>query len=391
MKKVLLNNNGIEKIKSKNLWIYNREIKQIKGDIKPGDLVEITTSSGKFLGIGYINPKSKITVRVLSFEEVSIDKNFFKDRIEKAYRLREPLFSKTNAFRVIHAEADFLPGFIADYYNGYLSIQINTAGMENFREYILQALIDILSPKGIVEKSDKTSREIEGLHTQERVLYGNVPEHLIIEENGIKFKVNLINSQKTGFYLDQRANREKISNYVKEGFEVLDLFSNTGGFGIYTASKGADFVKFVDISPSAVSLIEENIKINRYKEFSVVKSDVFDFLKEELKSANKYNLIILDPPPFAKSRNEREGALKGFKYLILNSLKLLEKDGYLAVFSCSHHISHQDLVEITFEALKDTGFTTRYVQFMSQDIDHPYILNIPNSFYLKGFLIQKIG
>lgn len=149
--------------------------------------------------------------------------------------------------------------------------------MENFREYILQALIDILSPKGIVEKSDKTSREIEGLHTQERVLYGNVPEHLIIEENGIKFKVNLINSQKTGFYLDQRANREKISNYVKEGFEVLDLFSNTGGFGIYTASKGADFVKFVDISPSAISLIEENIKINRYKEFSVVKSDVFDF------------------------------------------------------------------------------------------------------------------
>lgn len=155
MKKVLLNNNGIEKIKSKNLWIYNREIKQIKGDIKPGDLVEITTSSGKFLGIGYINPKSKITVRVLSFEEVSIDKNFFKDRIEKAYRLREPLFSKTNAFRVIHAEADFLPGFIADYYNGYLSIQINTAGMENFREYILQALIDILSPKGLLKNLTK--------------------------------------------------------------------------------------------------------------------------------------------------------------------------------------------------------------------------------------------
>lgn len=390
MRTVLLNDAGIQKIKSKNLWIYSREIKEIKGSVKAGDLVRLSTPSGKFLGVGYINPLSKITVRVLSFEDVDIDEKFLKERVEKAYRLREDLFSKTNAIRIIHAEADFLPGLIVDYYDGYLSIQINTAGMERLREYIIKALLDVINPKGMIDKSDRVSRQIEGLCPQENNVYGDIPEDIIIIENDIRFSINLMNSQKTGFYLDQRANREKVSSYVKEGSVVLDLFSNTGGFGIYAASRGADFVKFVDISSSAISLIEKNIKLNRYKNFSIVKSDVFDFLKDELKSGIKYDVIVLDPPPFAKSKNEREGALRGFKYLILNSLKLLEKDGYLAVFSCSHHISHQDLIDITFEALRDTGFTVRYLDFLKQDIDHPYILNIPNSFYLKGFLVQKV-
>lgn len=390
MKKVILNPAGIQKIKQKNLWVYNREIKKIPEGVKPGEIVKLYSPSGKFLATGYINPNSKITVRILSFEDIEIDYEFLKTRIQQAYELRRSLFSTTDAFRVVHAEADFLPGFVADYYAGYLSVQINTAGMENLRRLLVDALVDVLRPEGIVEKSDKTSRQVEGLSAEDRVLYGEIPEKITIKENNVLFYTNLLDSQKTGFYLDQRKNRQIVSSYVQEGYRVLDLFSNTGGFGIHCAVKGAGFVKFVDISPAATGLIEDNLKLNGIKNYQVVKEDVFDFVKKEIKDGQKYNIIVLDPPPFAKSKNEREGALRGFKYLILNSLKLLEDGGYLAVFSCSHHISHQDLLDTTAQALEDTGFVARYIQYLSQDIDHPYVLNIPNSFYLKGFLLQKV-
>lgn len=390
MKKVVLNPAGVQKVKQRNLWVYNREIKKIPSGIKPGEIVRLYSPAGKFLAIGYINLNSKITVRILSFEDTEINYDFLKTRIKQAYNLREPLFKKTNAFRVVHAEADFLPGFVADYYAGYLSVQINTAGMENLRRLVLDALVDTLRPEGIVEKSDKTSRQLEGLSAEDRVIYGEIPEKITIKENGVRFYINLLESQKTGFYLDQRENRQIVSSYVQAGYKVLDLFSNTGGFGIYCAVKGAGFVKFVDVSPSATELIEDNIRLNGVKNYQIVKEDVFDFVKEELKEGQRYNIIILDPPPFAKSKNEKEGALRGFKYLILNSLKLLEDGGYLAVFSCSHHVSHQDLIDTTAQALEDTGFVVRYVRYLSQDIDHPYVINIPTSFYLKGFLIQKV-
>lgn len=391
MKKVVLNSAGIEKIRSKNLWVYNREIKKLPSGAKAGELVRLYSGSGEFLGIGYINPRSKITVRVLSFQEVQVDREFIRERIERALKLREDIRKKSDAFRIVHSEADMLPGLVVDYYSGYLSIQINTAGMENLRSEILTSLVKLLDPKGIVEKSDRYSREMEGLTSEERVIHGDVPEEIRITENGLRFSLNLLQGQKTGFYLDQRANREKVSWYVKPEFRVLDLFSNTGGFGVYAFSKGATFVKFVDISESAVSLIERNLKLNSYNEYEIVKQDVFDFLKQELKTDNRYDLIVIDPPPFAKSKNEREGAIRGFKYLILNGLKLLNPGGYMAVFSCSHHISHQDLLDTLYEALRDTSSIVRYVDTLHQDLDHPYLVNIPTSFYLKGFLVQKLG
>lgn len=390
MKKVILNSAGVEKVRLRNLWVYNREIKNLSKNIKPGEIVKIYSPSGRFLATGYVNPNSKITVRILSFEDIEVDYRFLKTRIQQAYEIRKPLFSKTDAFRIVHAEADFLPGFVVDYYAGYLSVQINTAGMESLRQILIDALVDVVRPKGIVEKSDKTSRQLEGLPAEDRVIYGDIPQKIIIQENGVVFYIKLLDSQKTGFYLDQRRNRQVVASYVQKDFKILDLFSNTGGFGVHCAMKGAGFVKFVDISPTATGLIEENLKLNSIKNYQIVKKDVFDFVKEELKDGQRYDIIILDPPPFAKSKNEKEGALRGFKYLILSCLKLLEHGGYLAVFSCSHHISHQDLLDTTLQALEDTGSVVRYVQYLSQDIDHPYILNVPNSLYLKGFLLQKV-
>ncbi len=385
-KKVEITKEGYEKILSKNPWIYNKEIKKIPKEITPGELVKVYFKN-TFCGVGYINPKSKITIRILSFEDVQVNEDFIKEKIKKAFDKRKELLKITNAVRLIHAEADGLPGLIVDYYDGYLSLQINTYGMEKLREIILKSLIDIIKPKGIIEKSDEKAREKEGLQTEKKVLFGEMPEKILIFEYDVKFLVSLQESQKTGFYLDQRANRKLTSEYVKEGFKVLDLFCNAGGFGIHCGKKEAEFIKFVDISGFALSQVEENAKINDLKNYKIVKDDVFDFLKKE---KDKYDLIVLDPPPFAKSKNEKHDALRGFKYLILNSLKLLNKDGYLAIFSCSQNITLEDLINTTYDSLKDTKNMAEFVHFFTQDKDHPYILNIPTSFYLKGLMIRKV-
>jgi len=389
MKKVIVKKQAEEKLKYFNPWIYENEILKYPKDVKIGEVVDVYSKNGRFLARGYINPKSKITVRVLTFRKEEINKEFLKRRILNAVYKRNYLSKITNAYRLVHAEADFLPGLIIDKYNQFLTIQINTAGMENFRDIILEILIKNLEPKGIYEKSDKKSREKEGLLTEDKVLYGNIPDRLEVIENNVKFVVYLKESQKTGLYLDQRENRRIVSKYASGN--VLDLFSNAGGFGIYAYKNGAKFVKFVDISPNAIKHLEENIRLNNLKNYEIVKQDAFDFLKEELKRGLKYNLIVIDPPAFAKTKKEREGALRGFKYLILNSIKLLEDNGFIAVFSCSQSITMEDLKKVSLEASKDTGYQLEVIKHLYQDNDHPYILNVPNSLYLKGLLLRRVN
>ena len=383
MKKIILKKTALPKIKQKNLWIYKNEIKKLP-NLKAGEIVDIYIGN-EYLATGYINPDSKITVRILSFEKTDIN-SLIRNRIKEAIQKRENLKSITNAYRIIHSEADLLPGLIADFYNGYIAIQINTAGMENFRHLILDTLIEILSPEGIIDKSDEKVRKKEGLTTENKVLYGSIPDKILITENNINFSVYLKEGQKTGFYLDQRKNRKLVSEYVQTGFKVLDLFSNAGGFGIYCGKKGADFIKFVDVSDLALNQVQENCQLNGITNFQTIKEDAFDFLKNETDS---YDLIIVDPPSFAKSRHERQGALRGFKYLIVNSLKILNPKGYLAVFSCSHHISMQDLIDLTTSSAAITGDILEIKEFMYQDKDHPAVINMPNTLYLKGLLVQK--
>ncbi len=387
MKKVVLKKTAERKIKQFNQWIYKNEIKKYPPDIQKGEIVQAFTSSGQFAGIGYFNPLSKISLRILSFKREKDISSLIKRRIGEAFHRRKKLLENTTAFRVVHSEGDLLPGLIADYYDGYLSVQINTAGMENFRDAILQFLIEHIKPKGIYDKSDSKIRSIEGLETDNKPLYGEIPKKIVVNENSIYFTVYLQEGQKTGFYLDQRKNRQIVSQYVEKGFKVLDLFSNAGGFGIYCYKRGADFVKFVDVSPNAVKQLEENCHLNNLKNFEIVKEDAFDFLKKE---NQRYNIVIIDPPSFAKTKHEREGALRGFKYLIANSLKILEEKGYLAVFSCSFHVTMEDLINVSLSAAQDTGNILEIVEFMYQDLDHPILLNMPNTLYLKGILFQKL-
>jgi 23S rRNA (cytosine1962-C5)-methyltransferase len=387
MKRVTVKRSAAERLRSFFPWVYRTDIQEAEGDA--GGLVSVHAPGGAFLGIGYINPASEISVRILSFFEVEINRDFFRDRLLTAFRKREPLREKTNARRLVHAEADELPGLIVDDYAGHLAVQVNTLGMETLRDLFLPELVELLQPKGIFEKSDEKSRSREGLATDARVLHGEIPGRIGIEESGARFLVNLRESQKTGFYLDQRRNRSITASYVNKGDHVLDVFANTGAFGIHTALRGAGRVRLVDLSREALELARENMAANGVV-CDTKRADAFDYLTEAPRDKDRYNLVILDPPPFAKAKRSAAGALKGMKHLILQSLRILRPGGLLAVFSCSHHVSQQDLQAAILEAATDRGCRIEILEHLYQDLDHPHVLNIPMSLYLKGFLLRSL-
>jgi len=387
MNKVVVNRAAAQRLRLFFPWVYRTDIQQAAGDA--GDLVSVHAPDGAFLGIGYINPASEISVRILSFSDVEINRDFFRERLLAAFRKREPLRGKTDACRLVHAEADELPGLIVDEYAGHLAVQVNTLGMERLRGILLPELVEMRQPKGIYEKSDAKSRSREGLGTEHRVLHGEIPGRIEIAESGARFLVNLRESQKTGFFLDQRRNREVTASYVEEGFEVLDVFANTGAFGIHAALRGARRVRLVDVSREALELARENLAANGLAA-QTVKADAFDYLTEAPGARDRFDLVILDPPPFAKAKRSAAGALKGLRHLIVQSLRILRPGGLLAVFSCSHHVSQEDLQRAVLDAAADRGCRIEILEHLFQDRDHPYVLNIPMSLYLKGFLLRSL-
>ena len=374
--RVEINKEGYKKLQRRFPWVYKNEILNYP-ECNAGDIVDLVYKD-EYVATAFFNPLSKISARVLSFEKTKITKNFFKQRIQKAIKKREDIPS--NSYRLIHSEADLLPGLIVDKYGDNLVVSITTAGMDNFKGVIIEILIELLSPKGIYEKGDKI-RIKEGLEVVNQTLYGKVDDEFIIKEHDKKFLTHLKEGQKTGFFLDQRKNRKIIGEYGNK--KTLDLFANAGGFGIYA---NAEYTKFVEISALACSQIEKNCELNNLNNYEIEKMDVFKFLEKETKT---YDLIIIDPPAFAKNKKARSGAIKGWKYLIVNSLKLLENGGYLALFSCSHSITSKDLLDLSLSSSIIDNSNLEVIEFLKQDIDHPYVLNIPNSLYLTGVLLRK--
>lgn len=389
MHQITITKNAARTLRNFFCWVYQNEM-IAPDDIEDGDIVEILAPNGDFLAIGYLNRKSQIAVRVLSFTRRNIDETFFRERIETALFKRSRVAEDSDAYRLIHSEADFLPGLIVDRYNDYLSVQINTLGMERHRESILNALIHTLAPQGIIDKSDAKVRSKEGIETLNGVIYGNVPEEIVIHEHSVKFSVNLHEGQKTGFYLDQRRNRRITSEYLHDEMNVLDVFCNAGGFGLHALRNGAN-VRFVDLSDHALAQVRHNLSLNGYGECDIIKQDAFDFLTLEKISDRRYDAVLLDPPPFAKTKKEVEGAIKGFKFLFSAGLSLAKKDGIVALFSCSHHIGLDQLLEIAREASAKAGVPLEILEELRADSDHPYVVNIPNSDYLSGIIVRKIA
>ncbi len=386
MKKVTIKSEAKRRIETFFPWVYKNEILSSLESYEKGEVVEIIDSDGNFLALGYINPQSVIAIRILSYRPQPIDKAFFSKSIEKAVQKRIDIPS--NAMRLVHAEADFLPGLIIDRYDEYLVVHILTAGMMRFKEEIIDTLLDILAPKGIVVASQEYAMKREGFSLEKSVI-GVVPSSVKIEENGLFFTSDILHAQKTGFYLDQRKNREIVASHLKQKSKVLDCFCNTGGFGLYARVKKGAFVRLVDISQEAIEVARNNFALNGVDGEFVV-ANVFDYLRVLRKAKEKFDCIILDPPSFAKTKGQKSGALKGFKDITVNAMKLLEDDGMIALFSCSQAIEMNDLKNIVIKAAKDNGQVIEVMEHLYQDSDHPYILNHPQSLYLKGLLFKVV-
>lgn len=369
-------------------WVYNNEIERIEGTYVPGDIVEVYNFKGRFIGRGYINPRSLITVRIMTRNaDEPIDADFFRQRLERAWAYRQKLVD-TSSCRVVFGEADELPGLIVDKFNDYLSIQTLTYGMDQFKDLIADLLMDIVEAKGIYERNDQAVREIEGLPQIKGFLRGEFEPYTIINENGVKMGVDMANGQKTGYFLDQRENRYAIRHVVKDA-EVLDCFSYTGSFALHAFHFGAKHVTVVDISEEALAIARKNARLNAAEEaMDFVCANAFDLLREYDKEGRQFDVVILDPPAFTRSARTLDKAYRGYKEINLRGMKLTKPGGFLITASCSQHMTPDLFRQVLVDAALDTMTTIREVEYRTQAVDHPYLWAFPESLYLKFFILE---
>ena len=388
MLEVYLNKNE-EKEKLEGFpWIFNNEVNHFKGNIVNGEVVKVLTFEGNFVCYGFINTISKIMVRILSLDENEvINEDFFRNRIKYALSHRNNLnFKDSNCARLIFAEADSLPGLIVDKYADYLSVQFLCYGMDKIKDMLVKILVEETNCKGIYERSDVEVRNKEGLDLVKGYLYGKFDTRVEVLENGIKFIVDIENGQKTGYFLDQKLNRDNVKYYCKDKV-VLDCFSNVGGFALNACKNGAKQVDALDISKKACEDIEYNAKLNNFNNINVICDDTFNYLRKE-EIIGKYDCIILDPPAFSKSKDSIKKAYKGYKEINLQALKILKKGGYLLTFSCSQHMTPNLFFEMINDAVKDAKRTVQLIDFKIQSPDHPTLLNSEEQLYLKCVILR---
>ncbi len=368
-------------------WVYNNEIERIDGSIQSGEIAYVYSNKNLFVGKGFLNTSSKIFVRILSRDEQEeINENFFTEIIKKSNQSRVDLGYK-NSYRVLFGEADGIPGFIVDKYDEYLSIQILSLGIDMRKEMFIRILVSIFNPKGIYERSDVPVRKKEGLELFKGVIYGNVPDIITIKENDLLMEIDLKNGQKTGSFLDQQDNHNAIKPYVKNK-TVLDCFSHIGGFGLHAAYHGASEVTCLDISEHAVLQIEKNAKLNHLENVKAVKFDVFEALRNYQNLNQKFDMVILDPPAFAKKIEDIKKAYQGYKDINLQALKIINPNGYLMSCSCSHYMSPSLFLEMLMDASNDAKRITQMVEFRIQGKDHPALIGSDESLYLKCVILR---
>jgi len=379
----------------KHPWIFSGAIDSVNDINNNGETVDIISGDGKFLGYGSYSSHSQISVRVLSFNpEDKIDRSYFQQKIESAIQFRKQIIDaeSTNAYRVINAEGDSLPGLVVDKYADFLVCQFLSAGAEFWKNETVEILSNIFNPTGILERSDVDVREKEGLQQSKGILYGEKPEGPIeIIENGNKFFVDINLGHKTGFYLDQRDNRKFLEKF-SAGKDILNCFSFTGGFSVYAIKAGASKVSNVDSSSEALSLAEKNFVLNGIdlSKYENIQDDIFKYLRKLRDTNKQFDIIILDPPKFAESVSQIEKASRGYKDINLLALKLLKKNGVLFTFSCSGHIVPDLFNKIIADAATDAGREAHILKYLTQSPDHTMLTSFPEGLYLKG-LVCKVS
>ena len=393
---VVLKPGEADRVVAGHPWIYQGEILRVTAPVADGELVQVKDHRTRLLGVGFFNSRSKIHVRMLAADRVTVDEKFFEERIRAALAIRVRYMPGASSFRVVNAESDFLSGLIVDKYEDVLVVQISALGMDQRKEFIIAALQKIFSPRAIVERSDVGSRKFEGLAEANAVLFGEITGPIAVKLNGLTFETDVRGGHKTGMYLDQQTNYQAVSQFAKGG-RVLDCFSFLGGFGLHAAMAGAAQVHMLDQSADAVEASKRNAVTNGLAEqCSFDTTNVFDWLKTATavrpheRVIPRYDLIILDPPSFTRNRASVPDALRGYKEIHLRALKLLKSGGVLATFCCSHHVSTELFQDSLLSAAFDTRHILRRVATFAQSPDHPIIPMIPETEYLKGFAFEKV-
>lgn len=384
---VTLKRNEEKKVLNGYPWIFANEVQKIEGKDKQGSVAEVKAFDGRYVGKGFINHHSKIIVRMLTTKSEEINKDFFEERIKIADEGRRELGYNDN-YRVVFGESDNLPGLIVDKYGDKLSVQFLSLGMEVIKNDIVDILVKRFAPSAIYERSDVAIREKEGLPLKKGVIYGKNETQSIIVENGLKLIVDLENGQKTGYFLDQKENRDDLKFYVKDK-TVLDCFCNEGGFSLCAKKYGAKEVTAIDISKTAIELVEKNARLNAL-EINTRVADVFEALREYRKSGEKFGVIVLDPPAFTKTADTVKAGYKGYKDINANALKLVEKGGYLVTCSCSQHLTLPLFLQMIKESVFESGVRAKLVELRTQGKDHAVCIGYDESLYLKAAVIKVL-
>jgi 23S rRNA (cytosine1962-C5)-methyltransferase len=380
-KQIILKKNEDRRILSGHPWVFSNEVRETRGDPGVGDLVELRAVSGTFLGIGFFNPHSLITFRLLSKANEEIDFDFFRKRFSRAIGLRTSLYPESSSYRIVHGESDYLPGLIVDKYNEYLSVQTFSSGMDARLSLICDVLESLLHPHGIAERNESPLRTYEGLPPKKGVLRGSV-DPTILTEHGLEYAIDVLEGQKTGFFLDQRENRAAIRRFCNSA-AVLDCFCNDGGFTLNAARGGAASVTGIDSSAQAIARAVGNARRNNIDSVRFDHADVFERLVQPGSAAATYDVIILDPPSFTRSKKNIQTAKKGYRDLHLSALRLLKPGGILATSSCSYHIDPDLFLTIVDEAARRVGRSLQLLDWRGAAPDHPVLPCVPETRYLK--------
>lgn len=377
-----INRKAADRVAGGHPWIFKSDI---SGHAEPGEAVEVHTERGKFLGIAHYSSTSQIALRLLTTRREPVDREFFLRRLQQALDYRKRIVENSDACRLVFSEADLLPGLIVDKYGPYLVMQALTQGMDRASAEVVSCLQELLQPAGILARNDASVRKLEGLPQDVTVIAGEIPERVPVQMNGLNFQADLLKGQKTGIYLDQRENYLAAARHARG--RVLDCFSSTGGFALHVA-KSAESVTAVESSAHAIETAKSNAAANGISNIDFSQADVFDYLSGR---DARYDTIILDPPAFAKSRKQIDDAARGYKDINVRALRMLEPGGVLVTCSCSHHISEAMLLKIVAESALDAGKTLRVLERRAQAADHPILLTVPETLYLKFLVFEAIS
>jgi 23S rRNA (cytosine1962-C5)-methyltransferase len=388
--KIYLKKNEERRLNIGHQWIFSNEIEKFEGDILDGGISEIYSSRNEYLGKGFYNKHSLIAYRHLTDSQEEIDEIFLRKRIKTAEQHRLKIYPDRQSYRLCNSESDFLPGLIIDKFDNMFSIQIFSKGMEFFKETIVNILKSDFNADLIVEKNDNELRILEGLDKMQNILFkkdDNILENNIVNIDGIKYNIDMMNGQKTGFYLDQSFNRMKIRTYVSENSAVLDLFCNEGGFALNAALAGCRDITAVDSSEHSIVQAKKNAELNGFPGIEFIKDDVNDYFDKIFQSKQKFNVIVLDPPSFTKSKKNVPSAVKGYIELNYKAMRLLHKNSFLFTYSCSHHISESAFEDILVKAAAQAKRRIQIVDFANCTYDHPVLPQMSETKYLKGYIL----